>query len=416
MATGTQWRDKASGFLTSSSVKLKSVTQTAGIFVGEVAKEAGSGVVEVAERAGTAVRARWSLLRQARQEEQPSQTIQGNQNSVASSSNLIKRSVLGTKETVAVGRRKVEKAAKFAAQRSRNILAHIERWQKGQTGAVFEVPLETLVQRQKCSKPIPQIVTNCVDYLLSFGLNSENIFKDNGDQQVVQQLKSSFEEDWNAIIPEGTSPNDVASLLKTYLQMLPEPLLTYAVYDEVKEARGNVRQLSDILRTIPYAHYSTLECLLAFLLRISQKSTLNKMDAHSLAMELAPLLVRKQNKDTCVPQRLASSVATDSSINSRLASRFFSLSDKLLVSHGLYGAANHTVNVPGDHKSIDSKSDSGDGNSATNGHADFSTQIPLDDEPAIVDFAILEAVQCLIEQQKIIFADATQATWQETGD
>ena len=83
--------------------------------------------------------------------------------------------------------------------------------------------------------------------------------------------------DWNAIIPEGTSPNDVAALLKTYLQMLPEPLLTYAVYDEVKEARGNARQLSDILRTIPYAHYSTLECLLALLLRISQKSALNKV-------------------------------------------------------------------------------------------------------------------------------------------
>ena len=79
------------------------------------------------------------------------------------------------------------------------------------------------------------------------------------------------------MIPESTNPLDVAALLKCYLQMLPEPLLTFSVYSEFREAGGNVRQLSDLLRTIPYAHYSTLECITSLLNLISQKSMTNKV-------------------------------------------------------------------------------------------------------------------------------------------
>ncbi|KAH9306196.1 hypothetical protein KI387_010600 [Taxus chinensis] len=52
----SQWREKATGFFSSSGVKLKQASHTAGAFVGEVAKDAGSSVAEAAERAGTAVK------------------------------------------------------------------------------------------------------------------------------------------------------------------------------------------------------------------------------------------------------------------------------------------------------------------------------------------------------------------------
>ena len=170
------------------------------------------------------------------------------------------------------------------------------------------------------------------------------------------------------MIPESTNPLDVAALLKCYLQMLPEPLLTFSVYSEFREAGGNVRQLSDLLRTIPYAHYSTLECLTSLLNLISQKSMTNKvvgslwiefeyiwtfssisrimefiifwklclkMDAHSLAFELAPCLLWKQNKahiDSQVSSGLSrspfSSRAQDSDIRGELK--------RTLTNHVLY--------------------------------------------------------------------------------
>jgi hypothetical protein len=83
--------------------------------------------------------------------------------------------------------------------------------------------------------------------------------------------------DLNAMIPEGTDPLDVAALLKCYLQMLPEPLLTFSTYSEIRETGGNIRQLSDLLRTIPYPQYSTLKCIISLLHLISQKSTSNKV-------------------------------------------------------------------------------------------------------------------------------------------
>ncbi len=46
---------------------------------------------------------------------------------------------------------------------------------------------------------------------------------------------------------------------------------------------------------------------------------------------------------------------------------------------------------------------------------DMSAQIPLDDEPVLVNFAVVEAVQCLIEQHDVIFANMVKAVWHELG-
>lgn len=382
MATKTEWRDRASGFFALSSMKLRNATQTAGLFVGDVAKDAGTGVAEVAElaaevaeRAGSAMRSRWSLLQQARQHNvqksyTQDETVQERLKLAATSTSVIlKRSLQETKEKVAVGRTRVEQVAKRAAQKSRTMF---EKWQNGQSGTnVFGVPLETLVQRQRSSRAVPQLVITCVDYLTTSGLNTENIFKSSGDQQTVQNLRYCFEEDWNTVIPEGTSPLDVAALLKRYLQMLPEPLLTYPVYNEIKEARGNAQQLADLLRTIPYAHYSTLEYIMLLLLRVSQRSALNKMNAHSLAFELAPYLLWKQKTGSPMDYQL--------------------------------------------HISHDGRSPNG-ARVQDSDIRDVDSVIPLDDEPLMADFAIIEAVQCLIEQQQVIFADPTEAIWHESGE
>ncbi|KAI5391379.1 hypothetical protein KIW84_076256 [Lathyrus oleraceus] len=126
--TSPQWQDKASGFFSSSGVKLKEARESAGTFVGEVTKDTKSNVAEVAGRVGTIVKSRWALL------QQPStrHAVQDRMISAAATTGaFLRRGLSGTKEKVVVGKSKVEEVAKVTAQKSKTILTDIERWQKG---------------------------------------------------------------------------------------------------------------------------------------------------------------------------------------------------------------------------------------------------------------------------------------------
>lgn len=369
-AASTPWREKASGFFSSSGVKLKEVGQTAGTFVGGVAKDATINVSDAAERVGSAVKSRWALLR----EPSTKHAIQeGLITAAATTGTFFRKGVTGTKEKVVVGKTKVEEVAKKTAQRSKTILTDIERWQKGVASTdVFGVPIEATVQRQETTKLIPHMLVKCADYLIISGLNSKNLFKVEGDKKAIQQMVSLYNQDLSASLPEGANPVDVAALIKCYLASLPEPLTTFELYNEIKAARSSIRQMRNILQKLPTVNFMTLEFVTALLLRVSQKSILNKMDAPDLAMEMAPIIMwqKGQRPD----------------------------------SYDQYW--NHTARKkPGatTFNEWDILSDDDEG-------TDGSSRIPLDDGMP-VDYGAIEVVQCLIEHHNAIFTDANETIW-----
>jgi hypothetical protein len=66
-------------------------------------------------------------------------------------------------------------------------------------------------------------------------------------------------------------------LIKCYLASIPEPLTTFALYDELRDARVSIPDLRNILKRLPNVNYMTLEFVTALLLRVSRKSSLNKV-------------------------------------------------------------------------------------------------------------------------------------------
>ncbi|CAI0449627.1 unnamed protein product, partial [Linum tenue] len=108
------------------------------------------------------------------------------------------------------------------------------------------------------------------------GLNSVHLFKDEGEKVTVQHLVSLFNQDFDASLPDGINPIDVAFLMKCYLASLPEPLTTFEHYDAIKGARSNIHAMRNILKRLPTVNYMTLEFVTALFLRVSQKSLLNK--------------------------------------------------------------------------------------------------------------------------------------------
>ncbi|XP_075111299.1 putative Rho GTPase-activating protein At5g61530 isoform X1 [Nicotiana tabacum] len=373
-----QWQEKANGFFQSSGVKLKEARQSAGSFVGEVAKDAKGNVGEVAEKVGSAVKSRWSLLQQPSTRHAMQERFI---TAAATTSFFLRKGFLETKDKVAVGKIKVEEVAKKTAQKSKTLLTDIERWQKGVASTdVFGVPIDILVQRQQSTRPVPYIMVKCADYLVLSGerwLNSPELFKAEGDKKVIHQLVSLYNQDQDAPIPEGVNPVVIAALMKCYLASLPEPLTTFELYNEIRGARSSIHTMKNILKKLPTVNYMTLELITALLLRISQKSLVNKMDARSLATEMAPILIwqRGQRPDHY--------------------NQFW----------------NHSAK-PSSKKYIDSNSNSSAWEMlADEGeNVDASSPIPLDDGLPI-DLGAIDAIQCLIEHHNTIFTDANETVW-----
>lgn len=268
-------------------------------------------------------------------------------------------------------------AAKKTADKSKSILTNIERWQKGvATNDVFGVPLEVTVQRQHTTRLVPQVLVRCADHLIISGLNSEYLFKAEGDRKVIRQLISLYNQDWNATLPDGVSPVEVAALIKCYLASLPEPLTTFGLYHDIREAQSSIPDMRNILKKLPNASYMTLEFVTALLLRVSQKSSVNKMDASSLAVELAPVIMRQKGD-------LRADFCSHLNYTSRGSSK----------TPG--SASNYNAN--------DFLLDEDDG-------FDAASQIPLDDGSP-PDYGAIEVIQCLVEHHNAIFTDANETIW-----
>lgn len=374
-AVSPQWHEKASDFFSSSGVKLKEAGQSAGSLVGEAAKDAKGNVAGVAERVGSMVKSRWSLLQQPSTRHAVQERLI---TAAASTGTLLRKGISETKDKVVVGKMKVEEVAKKTAQKSKTILTDIERWQKGVASTdVFGVPIEVTVQRQHSSRPIPHVLVKCADYLILSGLNLQYLFKTEGEKRVVQQLVSLYNQDPNASLPEGVNPLDVAALVKCYLASLPEPVTTFELYNEIRGARSSIHVMRNILKRLPNANYMTLEYITALLLRVSQKSLLNKMDARSLAMEMAPVIMWQKGRRPESYRQFWNQPSQNLSKENMDPSPTYSAWDMLAE-----------------------ESESMDASSA----------IPLDDGVAI-DFGAIEVIQCLIEHHNAIFTDANETVW-----
>ncbi|KAL3524132.1 hypothetical protein ACH5RR_016966 [Cinchona calisaya] len=375
-AVSPQWQEKASGFFQSSGVKIKEAGQTAGTFVEEVAKDAKGNVADMAGKVGSMVKSRWSLFQQPSTRHAMQERLI---TAAATTSLFLRKGFSETKDKVTVGKTKVEEVAKKTAQKSKTLRSDIERWQKGVASTdVFGVPIEVTVQRQQSTRPIPCILVKCADYLVLSGMNSQELFKSDGDRKSIQQLVSLYNQDLNASLPEGVNPIDVAALMKCYLASLPQPLTTFELYNEIRGARSSINVMRNVLKRLPTVNYMTLELITAVLLRVSQKSLLNKMDARSLAMEMAPILMWLPGQ------------------RSEHYKQFWNHSSK----------PHSTTNrdpVQDYNSTWDMLADEGE-------VADASSPIPLDDGLP-VDYGAIDVIQCLIEQHNAIFTDANETVW-----
>ncbi|XP_053607107.1 rho GTPase-activating protein 44-like isoform X2 [Plodia interpunctella] len=169
---------------------------------------------------------------------------------------------------------------------------------------VFGYPLEEHLRVTGRTIAFP--IELCVCVLHERALNEEGLFRIAGGTSKVRRLKLSLD----AGVFSVPLPRDyrdvhvVASALKGYLRELPEPLLTFRLYDHFIAAsrhaseQARLNALWEAIHLLPDANFQNLRYLIKFLSTLTQNQSTNKMTPSNLAIVIAPNLLWAADEST----------------------------------------------------------------------------------------------------------------------
>ncbi|ORZ22429.1 hypothetical protein BCR42DRAFT_368338 [Absidia repens] len=164
---------------------------------------------------------------------------------------------------------------------------------------VYGMTLESLTEREH--NDIPQLVTTCVLEIERRGLEEVGIYRVAGTGSVVQQLKKAFNSDSTSVnVDQDHYPdiNVVADALKQFLRELPEPLMTFTLYEEFINASASedhddrVYSIKQVIQKLPTANYHLLKRLIEHFVVVTDYESVNHMYATNLAIVFGPTLLQ----------------------------------------------------------------------------------------------------------------------------
>ncbi|KAI6653725.1 Unconventional myosin-IXa [Oopsacas minuta] len=150
----------------------------------------------------------------------------------------------------------------------------------------------------KSHTELPPIFELCLKSIESTGLMSEGIYRKCSAKSKVTRFIAAIDEDLENVDWESYDVHAMCSGVKTFLNELPDPLLTFDLYDrciiaaKISERTEKVRAIQAILQLLPPMNYKCLERLVFHMAQICKLEEHNKMCPHSLAIIFAPVLLR----------------------------------------------------------------------------------------------------------------------------
>ncbi|XP_029445961.1 SH3 domain-binding protein 1 [Rhinatrema bivittatum] len=160
---------------------------------------------------------------------------------------------------------------------------------------VYGVDLETHLEdfRREIALPIEA----CVMMLLAKGMKEEGLFRLAAGASILKKLKYSLASGSSNIEEFYLEPHAVAGALKSYLRELPQPLMTYELYDDwfkaanVKEPERRLECFREVCSKLPKENYNNLRYLIKFLAKLAEHQEENKMTPSNIAIVLGPNLL-----------------------------------------------------------------------------------------------------------------------------
>ncbi|XP_071465500.1 rho GTPase-activating protein 8 [Marmota flaviventris] len=135
---------------------------------------------------------------------------------------------------------------------------------------------------------IPPVLRLTVTYLREKGLRTEGLFRRSASAQTVRQVQRLYDQGKPVNFDDYGDIHVPAVVLKTFLRELPQPLLTFAAYEQILgitsvESSLRVTRCRQILQSLPEHNHAVLRYLMGFLHEVSRESLYNKMNSSNLA-------------------------------------------------------------------------------------------------------------------------------------
>ncbi|XP_073513541.1 rho GTPase-activating protein 32 isoform X5 [Phyllobates terribilis] len=155
---------------------------------------------------------------------------------------------------------------------------------------------------------VPQVLRSCTDFIEKHGI-VDGIYRLSGIASNIQKLRHEFDSEQIPDLTKDVYVQDihcVGSLCKLYFRELPNPLLTYQLYEKFSDAvsaatdEERLVKIHDVIQQLPPPHYRTLEFLMRHLSRLATYCSITNMHTKNLAIVWAPNLLRsKQIESAC---------------------------------------------------------------------------------------------------------------------
>ncbi|KAF4012396.1 hypothetical protein G4228_004245, partial [Cervus hanglu yarkandensis] len=140
----------------------------------------------------------------------------------------------------------------------------------------------------------------CVTMLLECGMQEEGLFRVAPSASKLKKLKAALDCCVVDVQECSADPHAIAGALKSYLRELPEPLMTFELYDEwiqasnIQDQDKRLQALWNACEKLPKANHNNIRYLIKFLSKLSEYQDVNKMTPSNMAIVLGPNLLWPQ--------------------------------------------------------------------------------------------------------------------------
>uniref|UniRef100_A0A672KSY3 Rho GTPase-activating protein 12-like n=1 Tax=Sinocyclocheilus grahami TaxID=75366 RepID=A0A672KSY3_SINGR len=164
---------------------------------------------------------------------------------------------------------------------------------------VFGCSLTALCQREGTS--VPNFVKICIEHVENTGLIVDGLYRVSGNLAVIQKLRFAVNHDEKVNL-EDNKWEDIhvtTGALKMFFREFPEPLFTYASFNDFVEAiseyyKQRVQSIKDLVKQLPKPNQETMKVLFKHLKRVIDHGEVNRMTTQSVAIVFGPTLLRPE--------------------------------------------------------------------------------------------------------------------------